>query len=215
MRTLLNFGRTGLSAVALSAVVAGNSFAGEGAGWRLEAGVSAPSYAFAEPASSNLNIDVVALVCEEAGDARGLQLQLYLSTSGPLLPNGASPQHLKDAARAEIAVDGQVFATDILFADDRVVLADARRQQAPVLSKLLIEAMQAGQSMSLRFDLVSEPPGAPAAFDGEAVIDLRAGAGSQAIAAVRRCAEPASDHLASTDVSTRVSTGGNTDGASR
>ena len=197
-RTLLNLGRSGLAALALSAVVAGTASAASAGGWRLEEGVSAPSYAFAEPASSNLNIDVVALVCEEAGTERGLQLQLYLSTPGPLLPNGASSQQLKDAARAEIAIDGQVFPTDILFAGDRVVLADSQRQQAPVLSKPLIEAMQAGQTMSLRFDLVSEQPGAAAAFDGEATVDLRAGAGSRAVTAVRRCAEPASDHMAST-----------------
>ena len=199
-RTLLNLGRSGLAALALalSAVVAGTAAAASAGGWRLEEGVSAPSYAFAEPASSNLNIDVVALVCEEAGTERGLQLQLYLSTPGPLLPNGASPQHLKDTAHAEIAIDGQAFPIDILFAGDRVVLADSQRQQAPVLSKPLIEAMQAGRTMSLRFDLVSEQPGVAAAFDGEAAIDLRAG--SQAIAAMRRCAEPAGDHMANASV---------------
>lgn len=202
-RTLLNLGRSGLAALALSAVVAGTAAAASAGGWRLEEGVSAPSYAFAEPASSNLNIDVVALVCEEAGTERGLQLQLYLSTPGPLLPNGASPQHLKDTAHAEIAIDGQAFPIDILFAGDRVVLADSQRQQAPVLSKPLIEAMQAGRTMSLRFDLVSEQPGVAAAFDGEAAIDLRTGAGSQAIATVRRCAEPAGDHMANASVASQ------------
>ncbi len=197
-RSLSTLGRSGLAALALSAVLAGTSLATTAGGWHLEEGVSAPSYAFAEPASSNLHIDVVALVCEEAGTERGLQLQLYLSTPGPLLPNGKSPQQLKDTARAEIAIDGQAFPIDILFAGDRVVLADSQHQQAPVLSKPLIEAMQAGQTMLLRFDLVSEQSGTPAAFDGEATVDLRAGAGSQAVIAVRRCAEPASDHLAST-----------------
>lgn len=198
MHTLLNLGRSGLAALVLSVVVAGSGVtAATAGGWRLEEGVSAPSYAVAEPASSNLNIDVVALVCEEAGTERGLQLQLYLSSPGPLLPNGASPQHLKAAARAEIVLDGRAFPTDILFADDRVILADSRRQRAPVLSDRLVEAMQAGRTMLLRFDLVSEPPGAPAAFDGEAAIDLRASAGSQAVAAVRRCAEPAGNRTAS------------------
>ena len=199
-RTLLNFGRSGLAALALSAVVAGAAAAAPPGGWRLEEGVSAPSYAFAEPASSNLNIDVVALVCEQAGTERGLQLQIYLSGQGPLLPNGASPQRLKDTARAEIVLDGQVFPTDILFADDRVVLADSQRQRAPVLSERLVDAMQAGKTMLLRFDLVN---GQPAAFDGEAAIDLRAGAGSQAIATVRRCAEPAGDHMANASVASQ------------
>jgi hypothetical protein len=204
MRALLNFGRIGLAGV-LSALLVGAGPATAAGSWRLEEGVSAPSYAFAEPASSNLNIDVVALVCEEAGTGRGLQLQIYLSTLGSLLPNGVLPNLVKDAARAEIVVDGQVFATDILFAGDHVLLADASRQQAPVLSDRLVDAMQMGQTMLLRFDLVSEHPGAPEAFDGEAEIDLRSGA--RAIATVRRCAEPAvdrpHDHMASATVTSR------------
>ena len=193
MRTLLNIGRIGLAAM-LSALFVGAGPATAAEGWRLEEGVSAPSYAVAEPVHSTLNIDVVALVCEEAGRERGLQLQIYLSTPGPLLPNGAAPHRLKAAARAEIVLDGQVFATDILFAGDHVVLADARRQQAPVLSDRLLDAMQAGRTMRLRFDLLGERPGAAEAFDGEAEIDLRAGLGGKAVAAVRRCAEPAGDH---------------------
>lgn len=194
MQTLLNIGRSGLAALALSAVLAGASLATAAGGWRLEEGVNAPSYAVAEPIASNLNIDVVALVCEEAGTERGLQLQIYLSSPGPLLPNGALPISLKDTARAEIVLDGQVFATDILFAGDHVVLADARRQRAPVLSDRLVDAMQAGRTMLLRFDLLDERPNAPEAFDGEVEIDLRAGLGGKAVAAVRRCAEPAGDH---------------------
>lgn len=201
MRTLLNLGRTGLMALALSGVLAGSGVtAATAGGWRLEEGVSAPSYAVVEPTSSNLNIDVVALVCEEAGTERGLQLQLYLSGPGPLLPNGASPQRLKDTARAEIVLDGQAFPTAILFADDRVILADSQRQRAPVLSERLVEAMQTGKTMLLRFDLVNGQPGTTTAFDSEAAIDLRAGAGSQAVTAVRRCAEPAGDHMANASV---------------
>lgn len=196
MLNLSNIGRIGLAGV-LSALFVGAAFATTAGGWRLEEGVSAPSYAAAEPTHSTLNIDVVALVCEEAGTDRGLQLQIYLSTPGPLLPNGAPAHRLKGAARAEVAIDGQVFATDILFASDHVVLADARRQQAPVLSDRLLDAMQAGRTMLLRFDLVSERPGTAEAFDGEAEIDLRAGPGGKAVAAVRRCAEPAVDRMAS------------------
>ncbi len=200
MRTLSIIGRSGLAALALSAVLAGASLATAAGGWRLEEGVNAPSYAVAEPTASNLNIDVVVLVCEEAGTERGMQLQIYLSSPGPLLPNGTLPISLKDKARAEIVIDGQVFPADILFAEDRVVLADSRRQQAPVLSQPLVEAMQVGQTILLRFDLVSERPGAPAAFDGEAVLDLRAGLGGKAVAAVRRCAEPARDQLADASI---------------
>ena len=130
-------------------------------------------------------------------------LGLDMPPPGPLLPNGAPPNHRKEAARAEIVLDGQVFATDILFAGDHVVLADARRQQAPILSDRLVDAMEAGRTMLLRFDLLRERPGAPEAFDGEAEIDLRAGLGGKAVAAVRRCAGPARDRVASASVASR------------
>ncbi len=45
------------------------------AGWGLEANVRDPSYAVAEPTSTNLNIDVVVLSCEQGPDRRGLQLR--------------------------------------------------------------------------------------------------------------------------------------------
>jgi hypothetical protein len=35
-----------------------------GSGWELEKGVDAPSYALAEPTSTDLNIDTVVLSCE-------------------------------------------------------------------------------------------------------------------------------------------------------
>jgi hypothetical protein len=54
--------------------------------------------------------------------------------------------------------------------------------------------------MQLRFDLVAEPPGKPAAFDGEAVVDLQdglAGPLGKAVAAVRSCATgPAPQNVA-------------------
>lgn len=74
-----------------------------------------PSYAVIEPESSDLNIDSVVLACEEAGDARVLQLQIYLSTEGPLMLKGATPQQLKDDPRAEIVIDGRVFPVALLF----------------------------------------------------------------------------------------------------
>ena len=84
-----------------------------------------------EPENSNLNIDSAVLACEEAGDATVLQLQIYLSTEGPIAPKGAAPQQLKDDPRAEIAIDGRVFPVGILFADDYAVLADETEQGFP------------------------------------------------------------------------------------
>lgn len=190
MRTFGDFGRVAAAVIAVCAVAGIGTAATSG--WHLEQGVNEPSYAYIEPAATNLNIDVVALVCEQAGEGRGVQLQIYPSGQGPLLPAGAPAHPVKDAARAEIEVDGRVFAADILFAADRVILADAGRERVPVLSDGLLDALQTGRTLVLRFDLVAEQPGAAAAFDGEAEIDLRNG-GAKAVAAVRRCAVPARD----------------------
>lgn len=191
MRTFGEFGRVAAAVVAVCAVAGIGTAATNG--WHLEEGVHEPSYAYIEPAATNLNIDVVALVCEQAGESRGVQLQLYPSGSGPLLPAGTPAHLVKDAARAEIEIDGRVFPTDIVFASDRVLLADAGRERVPVLSNEILDALQTGRTLVLRFDLVAEQPGVPQAFDAEAEIDLRAGGGAKAIAAVRRCAEPARD----------------------
>jgi hypothetical protein len=141
-----------------------------------------------EPESSNLNIDSVVLACEEAGDSRVLQLQIYLSTEGPLSPIGAAPQPLKDDPRAEIVIDGRVFPVGLLFADNYAVLADETEHMFPRLSESLLDAMATGRIMVLRFDLLAERAGPPAAFDGEAVVTLRDGEGGAAVSAVRRCA---------------------------
>jgi len=163
------------------------------AAWKAEEGVEVPSYAVTEPASSNLNIDSVVLMCEAAGDARILQLKLYLTDDGPLRPDGAAIERLKDDPRAQISVDGHVFPVSILFADEYAVLADGEHDRTPALSDDLLDAMTSGKRMLVRFDLVTEPAGQAAAFDGEAVIEL----GTAAIAAVRRCATPPATPLGS------------------
>jgi hypothetical protein len=170
-------------------------FAADGAhaddmGWRIEQGVDVPSYAVVESTSTDLNIDAVALACEEAGSDRILQLQLYLSDDGPLRPKDALAGSLKEDPRAEISIDGHVFPVALLFADVYAVLADAQDGPFPLLSDRLLEAMQTGKKMAVRFDLLAERAGEPARFDGEAVIDLQRG-GRQAVAAMRRCAGPA------------------------
>lgn len=182
-------------AVLLVCLATGSAFAhvalGQLPGWQVEQGVEIPSYAVVEPTRTDLNIDTVVLACEEAQDSKVLQLQIYLSSEGRLRPNAMGTRPFKVDPRAEISIDGRTFAADILFAEDHVVLADAQQGYFPLLSGPLLDAMQAGKTMILRFDLVAERPGQAADFDGEAVIDLRSGAGRAAIAAVRRCAEPA------------------------
>jgi hypothetical protein len=159
-------------------------------GWELEHGVDPPCYSVIDPQSTALNIDSVVLACEEAGDHRILQLQLYLSTEGPLLPRGVPPLRLKNHPRAEISIDGRVFPVGLLFADDHVVLADETEPMFPWLSDRLLDTMEKGRTMVLRFDLVAELAGQPAAFDGGAVIALQVTAGGKAVSAMRRCASP-------------------------
>jgi hypothetical protein len=171
-----------------------------GLGWTLEQGIDPPSYALIEPRSRNLNIDVVVLACEQAEDRRVLQLQLYLTNDGPLMPDGVAAGRAKGDPRAEIVVDDHVFPVGLLFAEDHVVLSDENQATLPGVSERLLDAVEQGKTMRLRFDLVAEPPGRPAAFDGEAVVDLQAGhpgIRDKAIAALRRCASgPAPQTLA-------------------
>jgi hypothetical protein len=162
-------------------------------GWVVEPGVELPSYAVTEPSRTNLNIDTIVLVCEEGASSRIVQLKLYLSDEGPLLPNGISPSALKASPSAEIVIDGRSFPTRLYFAEDFVLVADAERERFPVLSESLLDAMAGGGSMTLRFDLVAERHGEPPVFESEAVVNLQAGRGGQAVNAVRRCAAPADD----------------------
>jgi len=164
------------------------------AGWELERDVEAPSYALIEPASTDLNIDSLVLSCEQGPHRRGLQLRLYLSGSGALAPRGARglagdlAGNLKDDPTVEFAIDGVSHAAQLLFADDFVLVADSADGVMPLLSSALLDSLQAGRRMELRFHLVQETAGQPPTFDGTAVVDLQAGPGGAAVAAVRRCA---------------------------
>lgn len=161
---------------------------GRNQGWRTEPGVFPPGYAVTEPAESDLNVDTIALVCSEMAHGRTIELDLYVAGPGPLLPNGADPRQLKANPSVEITIDGRRFHADLLFADDYVVVANASDRRWPILSAPLLDAMQNGHSMMLRFDLLEEGRDAAARFDSHLVVDLQAG--HSAIAAVRRCASP-------------------------
>jgi hypothetical protein len=121
------------------------TLAGKLDGWQLEPGVTVPSYAVIDPASTDLNVDGVVLVCEQATHRRILQLQMYLSTDGPLSPNGIAPGQLKDDPRAVAVIDGRVFPVQLLFSDAYVLLADDEQDMFPLLSERLLDAMQTGK----------------------------------------------------------------------
>jgi hypothetical protein len=78
------------------------------ADWKLKRDLGPPSYAVIEPEDSNLNIGSVVLACEEAGGARVVQLQIYLSTEGPLLSKRARPL-LAERAGQPATFDGEVM----------------------------------------------------------------------------------------------------------
>lgn len=203
MQALRRIVRTALMAGIVTGLCFSPALAGDidaSAGWTPEQGVDPPSYAMIEPRSRNLNLDVVVLACEQADDRRILQLQLYLTNDGPLMPDGVTAGRAKRDPRAEIVIDDHVFPVGLLFAEDHVVLSDETREMFPGVSEQLLDAIEQGTTMRLMFDLVAEPAGQPAAFEGEAVVDLRAGpAGTRgkAVAAVRRCATgPAPQNLA-------------------
>ena len=156
------------------------------AAWKTEPGVAVPSYAVAQPEATTVNVDSVVLMCEPGGVSMPvLQLQLYLADDGPLLPAGAAAEALKGEPRAELAIDGRVFPVALYFADDHVVVADVAQDPVPRLSRRLLDALQNGRRMTLRLDLLAEPAGRPATFDGSLEVDLSA----RAIAAVRACAD--------------------------
>lgn len=186
MQVLPRIAKMALMPALLTGLSAGPVVAQQ-SGWTVERDVQAPSYAFIEPRSSNLNVDALALVCEPADEHRVLQLQLYLTNDGPLIPANAASERLKTDPRAEISIDGKVFPVELLFAGDHVVIADETQKMFPRLSENLLDALESGAKMHLRFDLVAEPARQPAAFDGEAVVELPGGAGNNAVAAIRRC----------------------------
>ena len=156
-------------------------------GWELERDVDTPSYAVTEPASTNLNIDSVVLSCEQGPSRRGLQLRLYLWGDRSLTPLGAG-KDLKDDPTVDLIIDGLSHSAHLLFADNFVVVADSADGAMPLLSDALLDVLQAGRQMELRFQLVNVEQGHAPAFDGIAVVELQAGPGGAAVAAVRRCA---------------------------
>ena len=161
--------------------------------WKVEPNAQPSHYAAVAPSATNLNVATVVLACERAGDRNVLQLQLYLTDDGPLLPGGATPADLKAQPGAEIAIDGRIFPVSLLFGDQYAVLADRQVEGFAALSDALVDEMAKGRTMTVRLDLLADRHGGANAFDGEAVVDLEAGGGRAAIQAVRRCVSPAVD----------------------
>lgn len=184
---------------ALCAVSAGPAAAEAGAsppsaGWVLEKDVPTPSYALSEPASSDLNIDALVLSCEQGPSRRGLQLRLYLSGDGPLAPM-AGADHLKADPSVQLVIDDARHPAKLMFADDFVVVADSADGVLPLLSNALLDQLQGGRRLELRFDLVDGPAGQAPALN-KAVVELQAGVGGKAVAELRRCGNESDQQIA-------------------
>ena len=158
-------------------------------GWELQGTAGQPAFATASPSNTNLNIESVVLACERADDGNVLQLQLYPTGTEASL-RAIGPPVWSYGQRAEIKVDDKVFPANVLFADDYVVLANGTRGRFPMLSESLLDAMASGGTMSLRLSVDVETISEKAGVDGHASVDLRAGQGRSAVAALRRCASP-------------------------
>jgi hypothetical protein len=156
------------------------------AGWQLERDVETPSYAVIEPESTDLNIDSLVLSCEQGPLRRGLQLRLYPSGHGTLYPQDTGG--LKADPKFEFAIDGASYEVQVLFADTFVVMADSADGVMPLLSRTLLDALQAGQRMELRLQLFQTTSGQAPTLGGTAAFNLQAGLGGAAVAGVRRCA---------------------------
>jgi hypothetical protein len=164
---------------------------GSSVGWELQETSGPPAYAAAVPSNTNLNIESVVLACERADDGNILQLQLF-PAGGDVSIRGIGPPVWSGGRRAEISIDDKVFSASVLFADDYVVLANQTHGRFPVLSEPVLDAMATGRTMTLRLPIDGEfISGKQAASEGYAAVDLQAGQGSAAVAALRRCAAAA------------------------
>lgn len=164
---------------------------GASPGWTLKRQAETPvAYAMIEWPATNLNIRAVVLACEVMDRRKVLQLQLYPARPEPLLPNGASRNQLKDQPRAQIEIDGTIWPIIFDAAGDYAVLQDDDSNGVAALSPAMVERLENGRSMTVHFDLLKEPPGRDATFDGKLMVDLTAGEGHAAIAAVRQDCKP-------------------------
>jgi hypothetical protein len=159
-------------------------------GWQLQGTPGQSGFATAAPSSTNLNIENVVLACERADDGGVLQLQLYPAGADASI-RAVGPPVWTYGQRAEIKIDDKVFPANVLFADDYVVLANQTRGRFPMLSEPLLDAMAKGRTMTVRVSVDLEAISTGRGGDGLATVDLRAGQGSTAIAALQRCANPA------------------------
>jgi len=156
-----------------------------GAGWTLKNGEGQTLYAVVAPSSATINVKAVVLACEIVNGGRGLHFQLYPATPGPLLPNGATREQLKDNPAVRLEIDGAALPAQLDFAGDFAVVYNQVAGGLPTMTPELGNALERGNELTLRFDLVREQAGTQP-FDAYAIVALKSPNGASSIAAVRR-----------------------------
>lgn len=117
--------------------------------WRLDNGV-----AIVEPAETNANIELVALMC---GDP--YQLEVY-ARGGPVMPADQEIEvdYFYKPGKVLATVDGQSFRLAAAGSDGAVVLfgeGSAAQSYLGEVPKALIEAMKGGSTLRLAFDVTA------------------------------------------------------------
>lgn len=176
-----------LSSLSASQASAGGTSYMPGAGWQLERDVDSPTYAYIEPTTSDLNIDVMVLSCEQTGRQVGLQFRLYPSAPGPLRSSRSTPVELDPDIVIEI--DGRRQAAQLLFGDDFVVITDAAGA-LPVLSASFVDSLRTGRHFVMELRPVKALPSSTPLPALRITADLQAGIGGAAVATLRRCGAP-------------------------
>jgi hypothetical protein len=139
--------------------------------WRLDEGV-----AISDPASTNSNIELVALMC---GDP--FQLEVY-ARGGPVMPADQElvADYFNKAGRVRASVDAQNFKLAASGSDGAVVLfgeGPAADGYLADLPRSLVTALRSGKVLTLGFDITEAKNADGSPFETIAVFDL---AGSDA-----------------------------------
>ena len=143
-------------------------------GWDLEKDVDAPSYAVAEPVNAAVDIDTIVLTCEQGQRRSGLQLRLYPMVGRPLASRAVGDSR---SARSNWRSMACAMTCSCSLPTASSWWPDSADGAVPLLSETLLDVIQAGRRLELRLS----------SADSLTIVDLQAGRGGAAVAAVRRC----------------------------
>ncbi len=156
--------KTLLSSAALAAMFI--AIAPAHAQWRLDNGV-----AIVEPAETNSNMELVALVC---GDP--YQLEVY-ARGGPVQPadQEVAADYFYKPNKVRATIDGQAFKLTAAGSDGAVVLFGEGSKAQSYMDKLpaaLVQALMAGKTLTLGFDITAANNADGSPFETIAVFPL-------------------------------------------